>query len=104
MTKRRMMPAAAATLAAMALLAAGCSSASDHAANTAPKQAVHHDDGDANADPDSGGLAPDVPGGDDDEEVAGLTPGTSHGTKITSYTVKGYHATFNPLALPSTPD
>ena len=105
MTRRRMMPAAAAVFAAMALMAAGCSSGTDHGATTKPHESVQKDT-DASADPDSDSDEPgaDVPGGDDDEEIAGLTPGTEHGTKITSFSVKGYHATFNVLSLSSTPD
>src|SRR6478752_5971081 len=116
MKRRRTIPAAVAVFAAMSLMAAGCSSGSDHGATaTDPHQSVHSDtdasgdpdakaDPDANADSDSDAPDADVPGGDGDEEIAGLTPGTEHGTKITSFSVTGYHANFDVRSLPSTPD
>jgi hypothetical protein len=107
MIRRRTMPAVAAGLAAMALLAAGCSSATHDATSANSKVQKDADtkaDHDADADEDGDAPALDVPGEDGDEEIAGLTPGTEHGTQNRSFTVTGYHATFNLLALSSTPD
>jgi hypothetical protein len=100
--KKPTMSAAAAVVAALALLTAGCSGSSNPAKQSHP--AVQKD-GHADHDADSDGSGPAIPGddGDDDDEgVASRTPGTNHGTKITSTTVKGYHADFNVLRLPST--
>jgi len=96
-------------------MAAGCSSGGDPGSasesnQTSQKGTDAGGDPDAKADPDAGADSDsdvpdaDVPGGDDDEEIAGRTPGTEHGTKITSFTVTGYHATFDVRSLPSTPD
>jgi len=104
------MPAAGAIVAALALLAVGCSSDGTHNAS-AEHPAVQKDadagnspdaaaDGDADAD--VGGPA--VEGGEDpDAEVAPLAPGYEHGSKITSLKIKGYQASIDVLALPSTP-
>ena len=102
-TRRRMLPtAAAAVFAAMALLAAGCSSGSNQAANSPPKHGVHKD-ADAKGDSDAPGA--DVPGGDDDADAgaAVANPAFAHGSKITSAQVKGYPAQVNVLTLPRTP-
>ncbi len=101
MTKRRTMPAAAA-LAVLALLAAGCSSGSGDGASSAPKvQPAAHEDADAQGDADAPGVA--VPGGDADAGVAKADPAFAHGSKITSTHVTGYHALINVLGLPRTP-
>ncbi len=98
MSKLRKTPAAAAALAAMALLAAGCSSGSTSATHQVVQKADDQADHDADA---PGG--PDVPGGDPDAGVAKADPAFAHGSKITSATVKGYHASIDVLKLPSTP-
>lgn len=108
MTRRSTAPALAAAIAALALLTAGCSSSSPDASSTHNGAAPHQDadsDGDsAQADGDSADAdAPgaDIPGEDADEELAARTPGTDHGLPNKSLTVRGYHADFSLLTLPS---
>jgi len=95
------MPAAGAALAAMALLAAGCSSSGDNHANTAPHPAVHHDtDAAADGDIDSGGAAVDS---DADAVAATPNPAYAQGSKVTAFHVRGYSAQINIRTLPRTP-
>ncbi len=117
MTRRRTMPAAGAVLTALALLAVGCSSSGSQPDSAVQHPAVQHDtdaaadpdatadtDADSDADPDADSDAPAVPGGEDpDAEAAPLAPGYEHGSKITSLRIKGYPASIDVLALPSTP-
>jgi len=95
------MPAAGAALAAMALLAAGCSSSGGNHANTAPHPAVHHDtDAAADGDIDSGGAAVDS---DADAVAATPNPAYAQGSKVTAFHVRGYSAQINIRTLPRTP-